>query len=343
MSAAYDLRALGRLIEAVQPMRAVMERDEKDRRWQHASQAAANLSEAELTLGEVEDAVLYATKSVTFADRSGVADERMISRTTLAAALHQAGGWLEAEVCFREAEQIQAKTQQAYPLLYSLPGFQYSDLLLESSERNSWQITLGLSSDGHDAVVLNECRSVLERATRTLKWATEGGAGLLTIALDHLTLGRAALYSSILEGSSGVQDHHGNFARETAVTPETAVSSLRQAGQQDDLPRGLLTRAWLRFLTGPRIGPESAQEDLDEAWEIAERGPMRLYMADIHLYRARLFHAVKPYPWSKFDDGREGRGPKDDLADARKLIEKCGYWRRKEELEDAEEAAKNWT
>ena len=27
---------------------------------------------------------------------------------------------------------------------------------------------------------------------------------------------------------------------------------------------------------------------------------------------------------------------------ARALIESCGYWRRKEELEDAEEAAKMW-
>ena len=68
---------------------------------------------------------------------------------------------------------------------------------------------------------------------------------------------------------------------------------------------------------------------------------MRLHMADIHLYRARLFHAVKPYPWNKNPDGTE-RGPKDDLRDARKLIEQCGYWRRKEELEDAEEAAKSW-
>lgn len=47
------------------------------------------------------------------------------------------------------------------------------------------------------------------------------------------------------------------------------------------------------------------------------------------------------YPWNKNPDGSE-RGPKDDLAAARKLIEQCGYWRRKEELEDAEEAAKNW-
>ena len=102
-----------------------------------------------------------------------------------------------------------------------------------------------------------------------------------------------------------------------------------------------LTRAWLRFHTGQRTGLESAQTDLDEAWEIAERGPMRLHMADIHLYRARLFHSVKPYPWNKDENG-EPRGPKDDLAAARKLIEKCGYWRRKEELKDAEEAAKGW-
>jgi hypothetical protein len=61
--------------------------------------------------------------------------------------------------------------------------------------------------------------------------------------------------------------------------------------------------------------------------------PDELFMADVHLYRARLFWAVKPYPWTS---------PQEDLAAARKLIEACGYWRRKEELEDAEAAAKNW-
>ncbi len=102
-------------------------------------------------------------------------------------------------------------------------------------------------------------------------------------------------------------------------------------------------RAWLRFLTGARTGPESAQADLDEAWEIAERGPMPLFMADIHLHRARLFGSQKPevrsqeYPWNKNLDGTP-RGPKDDLAEARRLIEKHGYGRRKEELKDAERA-----
>ena len=83
---------------------------------------------------------------------------------------------------------------------------------------------------------------------------------------------------------------------------------------------------------GSRTGPESVQSDLDEAWEIAERGPMKLFMADIHLYRARLFFREAQYPWGS---------PAADLAAARELIEKCGYGRRKEELADAEAAVEN--
>jgi hypothetical protein len=66
--------------------------------------------------------------------------------------------------------------------------------------------------------------------------------------------------------------------------------------------------------------PDEARRILDEAQQIAERGPMPLYLADIHLHRARLFR------------------DKTELAQARTLIEKHGYWRRKEELEDAEAA-----
>jgi len=111
------------------------------------------------------------------------------------------------------------------------------------------------------------------------------------------------------------------------------VDRLRRAGTQEFIVRGLLTHAWLRSLTGARTGPESAQRDLDEAWEIAERGPMPLFLADIHLHRARLFGRLKSeasrekYPWES---------PAADLAAARRLIEKHGYLRRMEELEDAE-------
>jgi hypothetical protein len=232
----------------------------------------------------------------------------------------------------REAEQMQARDQPDYPLLYGVTGFRYCDLLLGPPERAAWQTQQsGITSQ--EPELIKACRAVTDRTAQTLNWAKMGGQGsLLIIALDQLTLGRAALYQAILENSDlrRLTSEHSNV--------DAAVAGLRRAGTTHHLPRALLTRVWLRS----NIGRESAQEDLDEAWEIAERGPMRLFMAEIHLYRARLFHAVKPYPWNKFEDGSEGRGPKDDLADARKLIQRCGYWRRKEELEDAEEAAKSW-
>lgn len=78
-----------------------------------------------------------------------------------------------------------------------------------------------------------------------------------------------------------------------------------------------------------RTGPESAQRDPDEAWEIAERGPMKLFQADIHLYRARLFIRKPAYPW---------QSPQEDLAAAEQLINACGYHRRDEELADAKQA-----
>ena len=116
---------------------------------------------------------------------------------------------------------------------------------------------------------------------------------------------------------------------------DAAVSGLRRASEQQYLPRALLTRAWLRSLTGADTGPESAESDLDEAWEIAERGLMKLFLADIHLYRARLFGRQREegqrqkYPWES---------PGADLAAAETLINACGYHRRDQELADARRA-----
>jgi len=64
---------------------------------------------------------------------------------------------------------------------------------------------------------------------------------------------------------------------------------------------------------------------------------MKLFLADIHLHRARLFFREKEYPWNKDENGKP-RGPKDDLAAAEKLINDCSYHRRDEELADAKAA-----
>ena len=261
-----------------------------------------------------------AERSVTYADRSGDAGMRMIMRTTHADALHQAGRRAEAEARFREAEQMQAERQPAYPLLYSLRGFQYCDLLLAAAERAAWRdlwsaatgrrflpsrsdLRLGLLASGGGK---GRCRRFAEpkkaappqakaaTSRRTPKPATPSpnarrrrssgpsaaGMGILTIALDHLTLGRAALYAAILQESP-----ISNLKSEI----EQAVSGLRRAGQHRRPPPRPPHPRLAAVSHGDAHRPRERQSDLDEAWEIAERGPMPLFLADIHLYRARLF------------------------------------------------------
>jgi hypothetical protein len=377
--ASVTLRALGRLIEALEPMRAALKMRVEHQNWQQAAINASNLSELELTLGEMAGAVGDGEQSMTYADRSGDAEMRMVARTTHAGSLHQAGRRAEAEARFREAEKMQAKSQPSYPLLYSLRGFQYCDLLLTEAEHAAWRQHCGAdvssgSSPGvppcgagggtppepapRTAALLESCRAIEHRARQTLKWAEQNRVDIISAALDHLSLACASLYTAILENGAdcpqpAVPRRGEDIAPYLATARgelDAAVDGLRRAGAQEFIVRGLLTRAWLRSLTGARTGPESAQSDLDDAWEIAERGPMPLFLADIHLHRARLFGrgggvisnqlsviSAEKYPWDKHPDGTP-RGPKDDLAEARRLIYKHGYLRRKEELEDAEQA-----
>jgi NACHT domain-containing protein len=338
--AGFRLRAVGRLTEALEPMRSGLQMRVSQENWRSAAIIASNLSELELTLGDVAGAVRDAQLSVTYADRSGDAFWKMGARTSHADALHQAGRRSEAEVRFREAEQLQAESQPEYPLLYSQQGFIYCDLLLAAPERAGWAGDEKAERRMTNEELLAACRAVSRRASQTLMWAERNKLSLLSTALDYLTLGRAALYEVVLSTDSP------SFSLPAAHLSE-AVSGLRRAGTHDHIPRGLLTRSWCSFAQAAEHrlrGREqeavecvnSSQADLDEAWEIASRGPMPLFMADIHFYRARLFGRMKhegggmTYPWES---------PAADLAAARALIEKHGYWRRKEELEDAEAAA----
>jgi tetratricopeptide (TPR) repeat protein len=246
--AGLDLRAVGRLGEAVQPFKAVLEADIALGDWTNAPIPAGNLSELHLSLGDIRQAIADAEQSVELADRSGDAFWRMANRTTLADALHQAGRIGEADRLFQHAEEMQKGWQPEYPLLYSLWGFRYCDLLLAQGKH----------------------REVRGRATQTLAWA-EARRFLLDIALDHLSLGRACL----LEGDFGDAESH----------LDEAVTGLRQAGTQHYLPRGLIARAALRRL---KDDFDHAQRDLDEALLIATRSGMRLHEADCHLEQARL-------------------------------------------------------
>jgi tetratricopeptide (TPR) repeat protein len=326
--AAFRLRAIGRLTEAVEPERVALAMFVTRKDWFNSARGAGNLSELELALGDLDSAVSDADRAVVYADRCGDAFEQLVVRATSANVLHQAGNSVGAAALFREAEAMQAERQPAYAHLYSLGGFQYCDLLLAEAEIAAWRSRMDLPDRSRHASLSESCWVVAERGALTLQWAKSEDF-ILDIALNHFTLGRAALYGAMLDGGSR------HPLKSCSASLQAATEGLRRAGNHDYIVLGLLSRAWLRCVSGAQTGDDTAQEDLDEAFEIAERGPMPLFLADIHLHRARLFGLSRQqpahYPWDS---------PQADLAEARRLIEKHGYGRRRQELEDAETAAR---
>ena len=253
----FSLRALGRLREALEPMQAAVSLYEKLENWKEAALNASNLSELQLTLGDIAQAEQSGQRSMDYANQSGDLFHLMSKRATHADALHQAGETTRALALFREAEKLQQKYQPEYPLMYSLRGFRYCDLLLAQSSEDKSMV-----------------EEVLVRAEQTLEWAKKQGAFLLAIALDQHTLGRAHLQQR-------------DFPKATQSLNQ-AVTGLRAAGSQPHLPRGLLARATLHRHTQNFT---LAHKDLQEVHEIAEPSGMRLHLTDYHLEMARLLLA----------------------------------------------------
>ena len=246
--AGFCLRALGRLREAQQPMQAGEDMSAEQEDWKGAAVDASNLSQLQLTLGEVAAAVASAARSVEHADRSEDLFWRMGTRTTHADALHQYGDQDAALTLFQTAEELQQQHQPEATQLYSLPGFQYCDLLL----------------------ALGESSQVLGRYKKWLQWRQEGDS-LLDRSLEELTAGRAHLHQ---QQPTPAQQHL-----------DQAVDGLRKARTQHHLPRGLLARAELYRQQGDY---DKANKDLQEVLEIADRSQMQLHLCDYHLAMAKL-------------------------------------------------------
>ena len=288
------LRALGRLAESAQTMQVALDVVIAQEDWRNSARVASSLSELYLTLGNLASALDYAKQGVEYAGRYDGAFERISSKSILADALHQAGHQSEAEAAFVEAEEVQKERNLKQTILDSLGGFGYCDLLL--SQR--------------------EYREVLARAEQTLEWnKPRGKYSHLSIALDHLSLGRAHLLQ--------IQHEESNDFTQAETNLNEAVEDMRRAGAQEFIVRGLLARAELHRV---RNALPKSKHDLDEAMTIAERGGMKLHMADCHLEYARLYLAM-----DKKEDARE------NLETAKEMIEEMGYHRRDVDVVELED------
>ncbi|AVP96070.1 hypothetical protein C7S18_02175 [Ahniella affigens] len=391
--AAFRLTALGRVAEALEPTQVGLKIRIEQKAWRNAAIAASNLSELEVKLGMLEQAVSDAFVAVQYADRDPDPElsRRINSRTIAADGLHQwqpsinkrmtgklcrdtkaAGSYpSKPEKLFEQAESILRNSKSDLKMLVSLWGFRYCDLILASPERAAWKEFLfghasrlsELSTDGTPelsptAAETSESelpfqRGLLpipqaspmastrlsERATSLalaeaicranygLQWALDRNI-LLEIALDQLTLARGALYGSML-------DRRATDAS-TFLQVLNTLKAARKANFLDYLPKTLVTAAAAHHLVSAFT---TAGSLLDEAQQIAERGPMPLHLADVHLHRARLVGSMSA---ADRQEHWPGIDPKAELAKARALIEKLHYGRRFDELADAEAASEYW-
>ena len=248
----------------------------------------------------------------------------LLRRTTQADALHAAGEWENAANLFADAERREKERRRFAPCV-SFQGYLYCDMLLSRGQAD-------------------EAR---DRAARSLEVARRNNL-VLDIALDTLTLGRSDLALALQSPASSVSaEVTREAARTSAAKLDEAVEGLHASGRKDYVPRGLLARAAFRRAVGDWDG---AARDLDEVQEIAEPGPMRLYLCDCALERARLaltrLEAFAPLnglvepspPPPALPDAAAAAGLREEarkeLDSARKLIADCGYHRRDEELSE---------
>ncbi|MEA2818303.1 MAG: hypothetical protein QOJ86_307 [Bradyrhizobium sp.] len=325
--AAFSLRAQGRSAEALPAMRIGFSREEQAEDWSNAAITASNLSDIELLVGEVIGAVTTGEQAVALADRGGKPHLMIAIRTTYADALHAIGRRKEAECLFGDANRRQEALTPHCPYLTSLPGYRFSDLLL---------------AKGNFVAVRDRSRVKLEIA-RTY------GVPLF-LALETLALARALLGSTLEDlnreiprtnASAGIQLARALF--------DESIDNLRAAGHSQCTPSGFLFRAAFRRSIGDLDG---AARDLDEVEEIAELGPMKLFLSDMALERARLaFAKIEAFaPLNRMiSDGPSKpiipptavvvslkKEAAKQLVVAADYIKTCGYHRRDEELAELE-------
>jgi hypothetical protein len=267
---------------------------------------AGNLGGMLSTLGHVSRSVDASREAVDMANRSGDIYARMITRTVLANCLHQVGELLESLTIFREAEALQAERDPDRPLLFTLQGYQYCELLID---------LIGMGVGALDE--LATFQGVIQRARFAMGYSTTAEREPLFWGFTHLALARGYM------GLATVTQESLEIQQEFATTMgylNMAVGDLRSAGFDEFVARGLVVRATFMRLQGNFSG---SRKDLDEAYEIAVRGSMRLITCDACIEFVRLHM-----------DERSDEAARKALAEAQVLVREAGYLRRERELEN---------
>jgi tetratricopeptide (TPR) repeat protein len=318
-AASFALRAFGRFSEALPTLQAGLKVELAQADYSDLARARGSIAQVKLVTGHIQDALDEAKKATTDARKGPHEDTLVFAIAVLGDALHQAGRRRDARRRFEQSETLQKKL---VPLRYlgRVSGFHFCELLMQSNE---WQ-------------------AAKDRASYTIEISRDHGWGMIE-GLERLVLSRVSCHSAIVAASFA-----GNTTSKISTDIEfrECLEILRARWHSEYIPRGLLARAAFYLNVADWDG---AARDLDEIAEIAEPGPMRLFLCDMALERARLAFArieafaplngmlekdnpPKPtVPSAKQITELKGEAEK-QLKIAADYIEKCGYHRRDEEL-----------
>jgi tetratricopeptide (TPR) repeat protein len=283
------LGSMGRLQTAAQARESALAFATEQNNAEGSAIEAYGLALLCLAVGDSERALTEAKRSVKWGESSNDVT-RCNAAIALATCFHQKGKLDDAEHEFQHGEELLRTHRQDILFLNGWRAFYYSDLLLDKC---AWK-----------------------EVKRRTEWTLKGQTALANVGLDNLSLGRAYLLAGI--------EHKEDICAEAVHHLEMAVEMLRRAGQQSDLPRGLVARAELRRLAKDFRG---AEDDLEESLDICVRCELRLLEADTHLGYARLHLAAG-----------NSAAVRASLDRARTLIERTGYHRRDRDLAELETA-----
>jgi tetratricopeptide (TPR) repeat protein len=323
--AGHYLFILGRYEEAQEPLENALDYDRQmdQEALCRAARYARLLRELHLVRGDFSIAQRFSEDGVELARRSKDQIHLMLNLAAKAQVLHYRGAWKEAEDTFSNAEEIQKllsrrDSPEQSTKLFGVAGFWYTEFLIDSWERNITATKHRNCVDNFlhrpaktrqlkSLKVLNGLRTCVERAENLIQeaksrahWTLDCGHGELVLGLALFRLSKVTGKRDALKG-----------LREL----DQALADLRMTGQQHHLAHAFEVRARCRSEIGDL---EGAKADLAEAWQIAERSGMKIFMAEALLLQSRLFH------------------DKNALGKARKIIEQTGYWRLKNRLEHLE-------
>jgi hypothetical protein len=318
--AAFCLRAQGRMTDASPTFTAGLEAQQRLARTSNVigdlkdvAIAAVNICEIGIAVGNIDMAITSGNEAVAHADASSD-----YNRTAFADAINLSGRRAHAETIFAEAERMSKFIDKRR--LYGYQGYRYWELLL---------------SKGGYVDVCSRVEAVIGQSD--LRRLFDDGLYFLMLGRANLSMLLTRMDNSSRAVDTDIQSLHSQF--------EKAIEELKRAAFSEMIPRGHLGRAAFRRSVGDWDG---AARDLDEVEEIAEPGPMRLYLCDMALERARLAlarsEAFAPLNGLIDDSPPKPERPSDSerknlhdeaakqLAIAADYITKCGYHRRDEEL-----------